>query len=116
LPPVKSAVLKDKTICAEAKTSLDAGPGFVSYEWSTGETTQSINNVGVGVYWVKLQTGKCFTLQEVRVHPSLQPVVSGIEITNNNITVTASNILLMVLTGRTPMYSQDFLEEKIRYM
>lgn len=90
LPPVKSAVLKDKTICAEAKTSLDAGPGFVSYEWSTGETTQSINNVGVGVYWVKLQTGKCFTLQEVRVHPSLQPVVSGIEITNNNITVTAS--------------------------
>ncbi len=90
LPPVKSAVLKDKTICAEAKTSLDAGPGFVSYEWSTGETTQSINNVGVGVYWVKLQTGKCFTLQEVRVHASLQPVVSGIEITNNNITVTAS--------------------------
>ncbi|MBP1166218.1 MULTISPECIES: T9SS type B sorting domain-containing protein [unclassified Chryseobacterium] len=90
LPPVKSAVLKDKTICAEAKTTLDAGPGFVSYEWSTGETTQAINNVGVGVYWVKLQTGKCFTLQEVRVHASLQPVISGIEISNNNITVTAS--------------------------
>jgi len=96
LPPVKSAVLKDKTICAEGKTSLDAGPGFVSYEWSTGETTQSINNVPVGVYWVKLQTGKCFTLQEVRVHASLQPVVSGIEISNNNITVTA--------TGGVPPY------------
>lgn len=96
LPPVKSAVLKDKTICAEAKTTLDAGPGFVSYEWSTGETTQAISNVGVGVYWVKLQTGKCFTLQEVRVHASLQPVVSGIEITNNNITVTA--------TGGVPPY------------
>lgn len=96
LPPVKSAVLKDKTICAEAKTTLDAGPGFVSYEWSTGETTQSISNVGVGVYWVKLQTGKCFTLQEVRVHASLQPVVSGIEINNNNITVTA--------TGGVPPY------------
>lgn len=96
LPPVKSAVLKDKTICAEAKTTLDAGPGFVSYEWSTGETTQSISNVGVGAYWVKLQTGKCFTLQEVRVHASLQPVGSGIEITNNNITVTA--------TGGVPPY------------
>jgi gliding motility-associated-like protein len=96
LPPVKSTVLKDKTICAEGKTTLDAGPGFVSYEWSTGETTQSINNVGVGVYWVKLQTGKCFTLQEVRVHASLQPVISGIEITNNNITVTA--------TGGVPPY------------
>ncbi|UKB79362.1 T9SS type B sorting domain-containing protein [Chryseobacterium sp. MEBOG07] len=96
LPPVKSTVLKDKTICAEGKTTLDAGPGFVSYEWSTGEKTQSISNVGVGVYWVKLQTGKCFTLQEVRVHASLQPVISGIEITNNNITVTA--------TGGVPPY------------
>ncbi|WP_167027183.1 T9SS type B sorting domain-containing protein [Chryseobacterium sp. Tr-659] len=96
LPPVKSAVLKDKTICVENKTTLDAGPGFDGYEWSTGATTQAINNVGVGVYWVKLQTGKCFTLQEVRVHPSLQPVVSGIEITNNNITVTA--------TGGVPPY------------
>lgn len=96
LPPVQSAVLKDKTICAEGKTTLDAGPGFVSYEWSTGETSQSIENVPVGVYWVKLQTGKCFTLQEVRVHASLQPVVSGIEISNNNITVTA--------TGGVPPY------------
>ncbi|UKB84271.1 gliding motility-associated C-terminal domain-containing protein [Chryseobacterium sp. MEBOG06] len=96
LPPVQSAVLKDKTICPEGKTTLDAGPGFDSYEWSTGATTQSINNVSVGVYWVKLQTGKCFTLQEVRVHPTLQPVVSGIEITNNKISVT--------VTGGVPPY------------
>ncbi len=96
LPPVQSAVLKDKTICAENKTTLDAGPGFDSYEWSTGETTQSISNVGVGTYWVKLQTGQCFTLQEVRIHPSLKPVVSGIEISNNNITVT--------VTGGVPPY------------
>lgn len=96
LPPVKSAVLKDKTICAENKTTLDAGPGFDSYEWSTGETSQSITNVGIGAYWVKLQTGKCFTLQEVHVRPSLQPVITNIEITNNSITVTA--------TGGVPPY------------
>lgn len=96
LPPVQSAVLKDKIICAEGKTTLDAGPGFDSYEWSTGATTQAINNVSVGDYWVKLQTGKCFTLQEVRVKPTLQPVVAGIEITNNNITVT--------VTGGVPPY------------
>jgi gliding motility-associated-like protein len=90
LPPVKSAVLKNKTICMEDRTTLDAGPGFVSYEWSTGATTQTIQGVPVGAYWVKLQTGKCFTLQKVNVYPSNQPVISNIDITNNTITVTAN--------------------------
>lgn len=90
LPPVKSAVLKDKIICAEAKTSLDAGPGFDGYEWSTGEKTQSINNVGIGVHWVKLKTGKCFTLQTVTVRASQQPVISSVDITNNTIKVNVT--------------------------
>ncbi|REC48946.1 T9SS type B sorting domain-containing protein [Chryseobacterium pennipullorum] len=96
LPPVKSAVLKDKTICAESKTTLDAGPGFDGYEWSTGATTSSISNVGIGAYWVKLKTGECYTLQEVHIRASLQPVISNIDITNNAITVTA--------TGGVPPY------------
>ncbi|SHE70079.1 T9SS type B sorting domain-containing protein [Chryseobacterium vrystaatense] len=101
LPPVKSLVLKDKTICTEAKTTLDAGPGFDGYEWSTGETTQSISNAGIGVYWVKLKTGKCFTLQTVTVYASKQPVISSVEISNNSITVNASG-------GIPPyMYSTD---------
>ncbi|MNU12367.1 hypothetical protein D3C71_03910 [compost metagenome] len=90
LPPVKSSVLKNKTICPEDKTTLDAGSGFDGYEWSTGATTQSISNVGVGAYWVKLKTGKCFTLQQVNVYPSQQPVIASIDITNNTITVNAS--------------------------
>ena len=90
IPPVKSTVLKDKTICFEDKTTLDAGPGFSEYEWSTGATTQVISNVGVGAYWVKLKTGKCFTLQQVHVYASQQPVIASIDITNNTITVNAS--------------------------
>ncbi len=90
MPPVKSSVLKNKTICPEDKTTLDAGSGFDGYEWSTGATTQSISNVGVGAYWVKLKTGKCFTLQQVNVYPSQQPVIASIDITNNTITVNAS--------------------------
>ncbi|PWN68372.1 chromophore lyase [Chryseobacterium phosphatilyticum] len=100
-PPVRSEVLKDKIICIEDKTSLDAGPGFKSYEWSTGATTQVINNVGVGTYWVKLKTGECVTTQTVKVYPSEQPVISNVDISNNTLTV---NVI-----GGTPdyQYSMD---------
>ena len=96
LPPVQSDVLKDKIICMEDTTTLDAGPGFKSYEWSMGATTQMINNVGVGVYWVKLKTGECVTMQTVKVYASEQPVISDIDISNNTITV---NVI-----GGTPPY------------
>jgi len=96
LSPVYSTVLQDKIICVEDKTTLDAGPGFNGYEWSTGATTQSITNVGVGTYWVKLKTGDCITLQNVKVYASEQPVVSSIDIANTSITV---NVI-----GGTPAY------------
>ncbi|MCY0969596.1 T9SS type B sorting domain-containing protein [Chryseobacterium wangxinyae] len=89
-PPVKSTVLKDKTICLEDRTTLDAGPGFDGYEWSTGATTQTISGVPVGAYWVKLKTGKCFTLQQVNVYATQQPVIASLDITNNTITVNAT--------------------------
>lgn len=96
IPPVLSSILKDKVICIEDKTTLDAGPGFNGYLWSTGATTQSINNVGVGTYWVKLKTGDCITLQTVKVYPSEQPVVSNIDISGNTVTIYAN--------GGTPPY------------
>ncbi|WP_265131665.1 T9SS type B sorting domain-containing protein [Chryseobacterium oranimense] len=101
IPPVYSTVLKDKIICVEDRTTLDAGPGFNGYEWSTGATTQSITNVGVGTYWVKLKTGDCTVVQNVKVYPSEQPVVSSIEISNTTVTV-------FVIGGTPPYkYSMD---------
>lgn len=96
LPPVKSNVLKDVTICIEDKATLDAGPGFDGYEWSTGATTQTITNVPVGSYWVKLKTGICYTVQQVNVYSSQQPVITSLDISNNTITVNVS--------GGTPPY------------
>jgi gliding motility-associated-like protein len=90
LAPVESAVLVDKIICIEDKTTLDAGPGFDGYEWSTGATTQTISNVGVGTYWVKLKTGDCFTKQAVKVYASEQPVITNIEVSGTTITVYAT--------------------------
>ncbi len=100
-PPHYSTVLKDKYICVENRTTLDAGPGFDTYVWSTGEITQTINNVTVGEYWVDLETDFCITRQTVKVFKVPDPVISSIEITNNSATVT-------VVGGNAPyLYSID---------
>lgn len=90
LPPVKSSILVDKTICIDDKTDLDAGAGFDEYLWSTGATTSSIKGVSVGTYWVKLRTGACTTTQIVNVKPSPIPVISTIDIHNNSITINVA--------------------------
>lgn len=97
LPPVYSSVLQDKIICMEDKTTLDAGPGFTAYEWSTGATTQTVSGIGVGTYWVKLKTGDCTALQTVKVYASEQPVISSVDIANTTVTVN--------ITGGTGPYS-----------
>ncbi|SDI88781.1 gliding motility-associated C-terminal domain-containing protein [Chryseobacterium taeanense] len=88
IPPVFSTVLKDQVICMENTATLDAGPGFVSYEWSTGANTRTVS-VGVGTYWVKLKTGDCVATQTVKVYASEQPVISSVDISNNVVTVYA---------------------------
>ena len=101
IPPVYSTVLKDKIICIEDKTILDAGAGFDGYEWSTGANTQTIINVGVGTYWVKLKTGECISYQTVKVYASDQPVVSSIDISNTTVTINVNG-------GKAPYkYSMD---------
>lgn len=125
LSPVRSKVLEDKIICIEDKTTLDAGPGFDGYLWSTGATTQSVSNVGVGTYWVKLKNGECFTKQAVKVYASEQPVISKIDISNTTITVGViggtpkykysmdniswqdSNIFVKTLRGTHKIYIKD---------
>lgn len=100
-PPNYSTVLKDKIICVEDRTTLDAGPGFDEYSWSTGAFTQTISNVSVGEYWVDLTSEGCVTRQKVRVYASPSPVISNIDITNNTIT-------LSVVGGTQPyQYSMD---------
>jgi gliding motility-associated-like protein len=101
IPAKYSSVLVDKVICIEDRTSLDAGPGFVSYLWSNGATTQSITNVSVGDYWVMLKTGNCITKQSVKVHAASSPTVKNIMIENNTVT-------LEIVGGTAPYkYSED---------
>ncbi|MFC3159617.1 gliding motility-associated C-terminal domain-containing protein [Chryseobacterium arachidis] len=90
IPPKRSPILVDKIICVDARTTLDAGPGYMSYRWSTGATTQSISNVPIGDYWVILEDNGCFVKQLVSVKKAVEPVITEIEISNTTVTVHVS--------------------------
>ncbi len=88
--PKKSSILKDKIICRNATTSLNAGPGFDSYLWSNGETASEINNIPVGEYWVDLGSNGCVYRQNVRVIASVLPQITNIDVSGNTATVYVS--------------------------
>ena len=97
----KSDILKDQQICIGSKTTLDAGPGYTGYTWSTGQTTQSITDVPIGTYWVDLNYNGCVYRQTVYVSALPQPKIEKIEIKDQTVTV-------MVTGGTSPYeYSAD---------
>ncbi|WP_344834067.1 Ig-like domain-containing protein, partial [Chryseobacterium ginsenosidimutans] len=87
IPPKRSPLLVDKIICIDSRTNLDPGPGYQSYQWSTGATTQVLSGVSVGDYWVILKDNGCFVKQFVSVKKAEDPVITEIEISNNTVTV-----------------------------
>jgi len=44
----------DISVCEGASYMIDAGAGFATYLWSTGETGQTINVTEPGIYWVEV--------------------------------------------------------------
>ncbi|MEO8149970.1 MAG: LamG-like jellyroll fold domain-containing protein [Bacteroidia bacterium] len=45
------------TICSGSSTTLDAGAGYASYNWSTGASTQTISVSSIGTYTVTVTNG-----------------------------------------------------------
>ena len=64
--------LADATICTGGSTVLDAGPGYASYSWSTGETTQMITVATAGDYTVTVD-GICSATATVSVGGPNEP-------------------------------------------
>jgi len=84
-------------ICAGVAESIDAGPGFSSYLWSTGETTQSIAVSLGGDYTVSVTNSDgCDTAATVSVIASDVAVILRIDVGQFEV---RTNTLTAVVTG-----------------
>jgi gliding motility-associated-like protein len=58
----------DTSFCSGGVVTLDAGAGFASYAWSTGQTTQQISTGQAGTYTVAASTGQgCRSYDTLRI-------------------------------------------------
>ena len=55
----------DVAICANDSTLLDAGAGHANYQWSTGQTTQTIYADNAGTYTVTVGDGNSNTFNNL---------------------------------------------------
>jgi hypothetical protein len=56
-PKPRVSVLGPSTVCEGDSVMLDAGDGFVTYQWSTGESSRIIAAKDSGAYWVIVTAG-----------------------------------------------------------
>lgn len=77
-------------ICSGYSEIVDAGAQFVSYTWSTGETTQTIEVSELGSYWVDVTDANgCTFRHDFSVVPGSAPVIANVEVGQSSFTVTA---------------------------
>ncbi len=96
LTPELSTTLKDRIICPNTTTILDAGDQYAYYKWSTGEETQTIK-VKEGYYWVKLTTKEgCSYTHHVKITNFQSPKIVLIKTLNGQAEI--------IVEGGTPPY------------
>lgn len=93
LNPKPNVELPEKLDFCSGKTiTLDAGPGFESYLWNTGATTQTITVSIPGTYSVKVTNNfGCENTDTTVVSYSVLAEIVSINITNNTATVILSS-------------------------
>ncbi|WHF51217.1 choice-of-anchor L domain-containing protein [Chryseobacterium gotjawalense] len=123
----KTSPMHDQPVCPGSVTTLDAGPGFDFYEWSTGVSGSSASgiSVGIGNYWVDLYSNGCVYRQNVKVTAPELPQITHIDVSGSTATVyvldgvppysysldnvnfQASNIFYNVPRGKHTVYVKD---------
>lgn len=66
----------DISVCPGDNAVLDAGPGYDSYLWNNGDTSQSIPALNEGEYWVTVTLDGCVTTDTVQLSNYPAPEIS----------------------------------------
>lgn len=91
--PNVSRTLKDKVICKNTTTTVDAGTGFTYYKWSNGTEGATLQTAtyGVGTHYVELtSTNGCVYKQSFTISEAVDPVIDSVIEQGNSITVNVS--------------------------
>ena len=91
--PNVSTTLKDKVICKNTTTVVDAGTGFTYYKWSNGTEGATLQTAtyGVGTHSVELtSTNGCVYMQSFTISEAVDPVIDSVIEQGNSITVNVS--------------------------
>ncbi len=98
LPKPEIQMYETYYFCTGFDVYVEAPAGFVSYQWSTGETTQGISISTVGQYTVTVtDSNGCTNSKTVTVEESGPPTIEKIttvdfEVNNNGFTVYVSGL------------------------
>jgi gliding motility-associated-like protein len=78
LPIMPINLGNDTSICQGEEAPLDAGPGFTSYQWNTGETTQKIYPSHQGLYFINARNNNnCISRDSLLIiNVNVLPVVN----------------------------------------
>jgi hypothetical protein len=83
---------RDTSICPSGHMTFDAGTGFTSYHWNTGDTVRSITVSAAGIYSVTVYNGNCSAVDSVALTISGHKVNLGPDMTRCTtapVTITA---------------------------
>jgi len=93
-----------QTICQGDSVVLDPGPGFLTYQWLNGETTQTVTATAGGTYQVTVSSAPgCEASAFVSIIQLNEPIASFTFSNDNGLTV---NFTAQVTGGAT--YNWDF--------
>ncbi|QHS63703.1 T9SS type B sorting domain-containing protein [Chitinophaga agri] len=91
----------DQQVCEGGSVVLDAGPGFSSYQWSTGATTQTIIVSHSGNYRVTVSNGGCTAADDVNVTVA-QVLNMTTDITDITCSTPQGSIAVNITGGTAP--------------